>query len=89
MKKYLFIVLLVGVCFAQLSVKSKHHLEPFKIKGGLSTYKYSFVNIFGDSIDKKSESKIEYIVKSKSHAMPENFCLIFKNIFGQFILFKI
>ena len=76
MKKYLFIVLLVGVCFGQLSVKSKHQLEPFKIKGGLSNYRYSFVNIFGDSIDKKFESKIEYIVKGKWHCTNGKFCIL-------------
>ena len=37
MKKYLFIVLLVGVCFGQLSVKSSHDLQPFEIDGGLVT----------------------------------------------------
>ena len=67
---------MVGVCFAQLSVKSKHPLEPFKIKGGLSTYKYSFVNLYGDSIDKKFESKIEYIVKGKWHCKNGKFCIL-------------
>ena len=62
MKKYLFIFLLIGVCFAQLSVKSKHDLEPFKITGGLTTTtSMQWKN--GEVINEKFESKIEYLVK--------------------------
>ena len=75
MKKYLFIVLLVGVAFAQLSVKSKHDLEPFKIKGGLTTTtSMQWKN--GEVFNEKFESEIEYLVTGEWHCENERYCIL-------------
>jgi len=75
MKKYLFIVFLIGVCFAQLSVKSKHDLEPFKIKGGLTTTtSMQWKN--GEVFSEKFESEIEYLVTGEWHCENDMYCIL-------------
>ena len=68
MKKYLFIILFVGVCFGQLSVKSSHDLKPFKstLKGEL-TIVISENNIKSKIIDEqKIVNKVKKYLKKYS-----------------------